>query len=189
MNRFFMIMLLMAGALNLGAQQVQNFSLVNVINDQTVSLETYPSCAGIAIVFSSNSCPYDEHYRARINKLSSEYQDRVPFILVNSNTEPAESIANMKKKGQQLGLSLPYLADKDQVLMQQLGATKNPQVFLLQNINGKFSVVYNGAIDDNAQVAADVRHGYLKDAIDIMLSNQAIATPEIRPVGCTIRRK
>ena len=50
-------------------------------------------------------------------------------------------------------------------------------------------VVYSGAIDDNAQVEKDVRHAYLSDAIDIMLANQTIATPEIRPVGCTIRKK
>ena len=73
--------------------------------------------------------------------------------------------------------------------MQKLGATKSPQVFLLKNDGGKFQVVYKGAIDDNAQVEADVRHAYLKDAIDIMLTNQKIATAEVRPVGCTIKKK
>jgi len=84
---------------------------------------------------------------------------------------------------------MPYLADKDQLLMQRLGATKSPQVFLLKNNGGKFSKVYSGAIDDNPQVQAGVRHAYLKDAIDIMLTNQKIETPEVRPVGCSIRKK
>jgi hypothetical protein len=95
----------------------------------------------------------------------------------------------MVKKAQQLGLSAPYLADKEQTLMQQFGATKNPQAFLLKNDGGKFTVVYKGAIDDNAQVEADVRHAYLKDAVDILLTNQKIETTEVRPVGCTIRKK
>jgi hypothetical protein len=94
----------------------------------------------------------------------------------------------MKRKAKELGLNVPYLVDKEQKLMRQLGATKTPQVFLLKNNNGKFSVVFNGAIDDNPQVAADVRHAYLEDAIDIMLTNQQIETPEVRPVGCTIRK-
>lgn len=171
------------------AQQVPNFSLTNVTNGKPVSLDTYPSCAGVAIVFTSNACAYDGYYRERIKKLTKDYQDRVPVLLVNSSTDPLESTDNMTQKAQQLGLTAPYLADKDQTLMQQLGATKSPQVFLLKNDGGKFSVVYKGAIDDNAQVEKDVRHAYLKDAIDIMLTNQKIETPEVRPVGCTIRKK
>jgi peroxiredoxin len=171
------------------AQQIPNFSLTNVINGKILSLNTYPSCAGVVVIFTSNTCAYDEYYRGRINKLSKDYQDKVPVLLVNSSIDPAESADNMSKKAQQLGLAIPYLADKEQTLMQQFGATKSPQVFLLKNEGGKFSVVYKGAVDDNAQVEGDVRHAYLKDAIDIMLTNQKIETPEVRPVGCTIRKK
>ena len=88
-----------------------------------------------------------------------------------------------------MGLTIPYLSDKDQTLMQRLGATKTPSAYLLKNNGGNFSVVYKGAIDDNPQVPGDVRRAYLKDAIDIMLANQKIETVEVRPVGCTIRRK
>jgi hypothetical protein len=171
------------------AQQVSDFSLTNVVNGKAVSLETFPSCSGVAIIFTTNACPYDEYYRGRIAKISNEYADKVPVLLVNSSIEPVESVENMTKKAQQLGLSIPYLSDKDQTLMLKLGATKSPQVFLLKNDGGKFQVVYKGAIDDNAQVEADVRHAYLKDAIDIMLTNQKIATAEVRPVGCTIKKK
>jgi metal-sulfur cluster biosynthetic enzyme len=171
------------------AQQVQNFSLTNVVNGQTVSLDTYPSCAGLVVIFTSNACPFDEYYRARIKKLVQDYQDKIPVLLVNAMIDPAESADAMTKKASQWGVSVPYLADKDQTLMLQLGATKTPQAFLLKNAGGKFSVVYNGALDDNAQVEADVRHAYLRDAIDIMLTNQSIATPSVRPIGCTIRKK
>jgi hypothetical protein len=103
--------------------------------------------------------------------------------------DPQESVDNMVKKAKSLGLNMPYLADKDQVLMKQLGATRTPQAFLLKNSGGKFTVVYKGALDDNPQVPEDIRHAYLQDAIDIMLSNQKIETPEVRPVGCVIRKK
>lgn len=187
-KKIFTIFLLLLSICSMG-QQVPNFSLTNVVNGKAVSLDTYPSCAGVVIIFTSNTCAYDEYYRGRVNKLSKDYQDKVPVLLVNSGVEPAESVENMVKKAQQLGLSAPYLADKDQTLMQQFGATKNPQAFLLKNDGGKFTVVYKGAIDDNAQVEADVRHAYLKDAVDILLTNQKIETTEVRPVGCTIRKK
>lgn len=189
MRKFFLIVVFCSPLLPLYAQYLENFSLPNVTNDQKVGLDTYPSCSGIVIIFTSNACPYDEYYRARIKKLSTDHQDKVPVLLVNSNIEPTESVESMKAKAKQLNMTLPYLADKDQVLLRRLGATKSPQAFLLRNSGGKFTVVYSGAIDDNAQVEADVRKAYLKDAIDIMLSNQQIATPEIRPAGCTIRKK
>lgn len=170
-------------------QQVENFQLVNVLNGQTISLNTYPSCEGMVLVFTSNSCPYDEYYRNRITQLADAYQDRVPVILVNAHTEPAEASERMQDKARQLNLKLPYLADKEQKLMASLNVRKSPEAFLLKNDNGKFSVVYRGAIDDNAQVEADVKHHYLRDAIDIMLTNQRIQTPEVRPVGCNLKKK
>lgn len=170
-------------------QEVKNFKLVNVLNNQTISLDTYPSCEGMVIIFTSNACPYDEYYRNRIAKISQAYQDRVPVILVNSNTEATDAPEKMLSRAKQLNLSMPYLADKDQTLMSNLDVRKSPEAFLLKNQNGKFTVVYRGAIDDNAQVEADVRHSYLRDAIDIMLTNQKIETPEVRPVGCNLKKK
>ena len=170
-------------------QELKNFQLTNVVNDQVVSLDTYPSCEGMVIIFTSNNCPYDEYYRSRVIKLSQSYQDRVPVLFVNSNTEATDSKEAMVKKAKQLNLTLPYLSDKDQKLMTMLDAKKSPEAFLLKNNNGKFTVVYRGAIDDNPQVENDVRQHYLRDAIDILLSKQSIVTPEIRPVGCNLKKK
>ncbi|HYG01717.1 MAG TPA: redoxin domain-containing protein [Chryseosolibacter sp.] len=170
-------------------QELTKFELTNVLNNQTISLETYPSCEGLVIIFTSNDCPYDDYYRNRIEKLAETYNDRVPVLLVNSNTDPAESNENMVKEAKQSGITVPYLADKDQTLMTTLEARKSPEAFLLRNNGGKFTVVYHGAIDDNPQVEADVRKSYLRDAIDIMLSKQQVATPEVRPVGCSLKKK
>lgn len=171
------------------AQTVKNFQLTNVMNGETVSLDSYPSCEGLVLIFTSNACPYDEYYRKRISELSKLYRDRVPFLLVNSHTEPNETAAMMAAKGKASNLNMPYLADKDQALMMNLDVRKTPEAFLLKNEGGKFSVVFRGAIDDNAQVEADVRHHYLRDAIDIMLARQKIATPHVRPVGCNLKKK
>lgn len=168
---------------------IDDFTLTNAVTGKAVSLSTYPSCSGVVVIFTSNACPYDEYYRARIQKLTRDYTDKVPVLLVNSLIDPAESPEQMAKKAQQSGITVPYLADKDQSLMQKLGASKTPNAFLLKNSGGKFTLVYSGALDDNAQVEGDVHHSYLRDAIDIMLSNQTIATAEVRPVGCTIRKK
>lgn len=170
-------------------QVVKNFELVNAMNNQKVSLDTYPSCEGMVLIFTSNTCPYDNYYRRRIEQLSQAYQDKVPVLLVNSSTDPAEMPEQMLAHGKALNLRIPYLADKEQTLMTSLNVKKTPEAVLLKNNNGEFTVVYRGAIDDNAQVEADVRHHYLRDAIDIMLNNQNIQTPEVRPVGCNLKKK
>lgn len=171
------------------AQEVKNFKLTNVLNNQSVSLDSYPSCEGMVLIFTSNSCPYDQYYHGRIAQMARAYQDRVPVLLVNSLVEPAESAEQMVIRAKGWNLGIPYLADKDQSLMASLSVKKTPEAFLLKNVNGKFTLVYRGAIDDNAQVEADVRHRYLRDAIDIMLNNQKIQTPEVRPVGCNLKKK
>src|SRR5690606_30010992 len=165
----FSLLLCLSWSVSAPAQVLDGFSLTNVMNNETVSLERYPSCQGIVLIFTSNNCPYDEYYRQRIARLAETYQDRVPLLLVNSQVGAAESVEKMVAKGKALKLKVPYLADKDQVLMNKLNARKTPEAVLLKNQNGRFSVVYRGAIDDNAQVEGDVRHHYLRDAIDIML--------------------
>lgn len=188
MKKVFVLTLWLA-SIQVSGQIVNNFKLVNVLNNQPISLDTYPSCEGMVLIFTSNACPYDEYYRNRITKISQAYPDRVPVLLVNSHTDPNESPEKMMVKGKQLNLSVPYIADKNQVLMANLDVRKSPEAFLLKNEDGKFRVIYHGAIDDNAQVEADVRHSYLRDAIDIMLTNQKVETPEMRPVGCNLKKK
>jgi thioredoxin-related protein len=181
-------LVLSAAYADLKAQVLSKFSLTNVVNNEAVSLESYPSCQGIVLIFTSNSCPYDEYYRKRIQALAETYHDKVPLLLVNAHTDPDESLNKMAAKGKALNLTMPYLSDKEQTLASRLSVRKSPEAFLLKNDDGKFTVVYRGAIDDNAQVEADVRHHYLRDAIDIMLTNQKIATPEVRPVGCNLKK-
>ncbi len=117
--------------------QVPNFTLTNVVNGKTISLDTYPSCAGILIVFTTNACPYDEYYRTRIKKISNDYQDKVPVLLINSSIDATESAENMTKKAQQIGITIPYLADKDQVVMQSLGATKKSTGIFIEKFRWK----------------------------------------------------
>lgn len=187
MKKILLFLLSVSFADSVG-QVVKNFQLVDVVSKKTVSLDSYASSKGLLIIFTSNSCPYDEYYRNRVEAISSTYQNRIPVLLVNGYTEPAESAEKMVAKAQHLKLTSPYLSDKSQVLVANLDVRKSPEAFLLKNENGKFSVVYRGAIDDNPQVEADVRHHYLRDAIDALLANQKIKVPQIRAVGCNIKR-
>ena len=168
---------------------VQNFSLTNVVDGNIVSLESYPSSSGIAIIFTSNVCPYDLYYAERIKSLVFEYQGRIQFILINAHLEAGESPDKMKEAYGNWGLPIPYLVDKEQTAMAYLGAKKSPEVFLLRRAGGKYKVFYSGAIDDNPQVPTAVTDSYFKKAIDTLLAGNDENTSSVRAVGCSIRRK
>jgi len=171
----------------LRAQEVKNFTLTNIKDGKEVSLTNYNSAKAVALVFTSHECPFDNYYKERLKELIQTYSGKVQFLLVNSNTEEQESIKQMAIH--YTDVPVPYLADKDQVVMGNMGAKKTPEVFLLTPAEGKFVVAYCGAIDDNPQTAKDVRQYFFKEAIEKVLANQKIETPNQRATGCTIRKK
>lgn len=171
------------------AQTLTDFSLLNVLDAKPVTLKDFSSSAGLVIIFTSVACPFDGYYTKRIKQLQTSYAGKIPLLLVNSYTEAPESEEWMIKTAQANGVTLPYLSDKDQTLMAQLTAQRSPEVFLLKNTNGQFSVVYHGAIDDNAQAENAVKQSYLKEAIENLLAGKVIGSITSRPVGCYIRKK
>lgn len=185
--RLTLALIMLAMTTTLSAQEgIATLSLPNAYDKKLVSLNDFGSLAGVAVIFYSNECPYDNYYKERLRVLIEAYGTKVQFLLVNANQEPAETIDKMAIHYSDL--KVPYLADKDQIVMNMLGARKSPEVFLLKTSGGKQTVFYNGAIDDNAQVEKDVSNSYLKTAIEALLANTA--APETnRTVGCTIRKK
>ncbi len=172
-----------------GQQPVHNFTLTNVVDGSTVSLDGYPSCTGLVAIFTGNECAFDNYYTSRIKSLVDRYAGKIQFILINSHPEPEESAEKMAVEYKGWNLHIPYLADKDQTAMDCMGAKKSPEAFLLKNLGNKYVLVYSGAIDDNAQVPSDVKETYLVNSIDKLIAGQKIEVPSVRAVGCSIRRK
>lgn len=176
-------------SLNASSQTITDFSLTNVHDGKQVSLKDFSNHAGFTLIFTSVACPFDAYYVNRLKELQTTYADKFPILLVNAYTEAPEGEEWMKKTADANGLSLPYLTDKSQQLMTQVGAQRSPEAFVLKNNKGQFTVVYRGALDDNAQAEAGVKQAYLKNAIDAVISGKNIAIPSTRTVGCFIRKK
>lgn len=179
--------IILLAALSVQAQDIKNFTLTNSKDGKKVSLADYASAKAIVIVFTSHECPFDNYYKERIKGFVQAYSGSVQFLLINSNTEDEESHEQMAIH--YTDLPVPYLADKDQVVMTSLGARKTPEVFLLKSTGGKFLLSYSGAIDDNPQEATDVRQHFLQDALDQVLASQKVEVATQRATGCTTRNK
>lgn len=169
------------------AQTIGNFTLTDIRFDKPVSLQDYSRYPAVVLIFTTNNCAFDEHYRERIIRMAEAYAQRVPFLLINSSAEADESVDHMKALHAEIGFTIPYLADKNQVVMNMLNARKTPECVVLKPVSDKFTVVYRGAIDDNPQSEADVREAYLANAIEKVLAGQPVEVSEHRPPGCSIR--
>ena len=174
--------------------KIENFTLVNTITNRPVSLSDYANDKGVVIVFSSNYCPYSKLYEDRVIALSNQYESQgVKFLMVNSNTSADnidDTVEEMARHAKEKGLQIPYLADKEHILSNRLGATKTPEAFVLQNTgNGAFIVKYKGAIDDNPQLPNAVTAFYLKDAINAVVNKRNLAVVDKRATGCMIKKE
>lgn len=187
--KYITALLLLAVSFSGLSQIVQDFTLTNVVDGKSVSLNGFKSCQGIAVIFTSNECPFDAQYRDRIKALNEQYKGSIQFLLVNSHLEARENNKAMAQKFSSWSIPVPYLADKEQTAMDCLGASRSPEAFLIKKDGANNTVVYQGAIDDNPLVPGDVNHSFLKMAIDQLLANKKIQIGSNRAAGCTIRKK
>ena len=171
------------------SQPIESIELVNVADGKMTAIRPCSTCKGSVVIFTSLSCPYDQHYQDRIKALIEKFGTDVSFFLVNSNTEPSEDETKMKTALSRWGFSIPYLSDKNQTAMTTLGVRRTPEAVLLK-LNGKsLQPVYQGAIDDNPQVHHDTGKDFLKDAIEELITNKSIKVATERVIGCSIRKK
>lgn len=137
-----------------------------------------------AILFLSTECPFVQPYTERLNALGKEFSDKgVAMWGINSNkTEPVEEVsAHAKDKA----YVFPVIKDMNNVIADQFGAQRTPEVFLIDN--STMTVIYHGRIDDNKE-ADKVTSNDLKNAIDQFLNGQEVAVKETKAFGCSVKR-
>lgn len=187
----YILLIILVSALQSTAQSYQGLDavkLVNAVNGDSISLDYGSNESLVALIFTSNYCPYSRKYEDRINELYQKYRNSgVQFLLINPNNTEDDSLEEMKKKASNLGYRFPYLKDDQQVLTDIMGATRTPEVFLLKPVNNGFELVYHGAIDDNPLAAIDVQNPYLESAIDSVLNANPVGNSEVRVTGCIIK--
>ena len=178
---------LLLATCSIGYSQISDFQGLDVQTNQSISLSDFDSKKAVVIIFTSNVCPYSVYYEGRITQLIADYSGQVQFLLINSHSDDKESASEMKNKIGAWGIDVPYIADKDGTIKRLFAARKSPEVFILKPSGNDFSIYYKGAIDNNPQVASDVKEKYLKRNLDTLLQGKSAQDSNTRPVGCIIR--
>lgn len=142
----------------------------------------------IAVIFMCNQSPSVQLYLDRLKELQADFQDRdVTLIGINANDanqHPDDSFENMKIFAANHQLNFPYIRDVAQDVAESFGASKTPEVFLLDQ-DGRLR--YKGLIDDNADDPAAVQVSYLRSAIDQLLNSEPVEPSSTEAIGCSVK--
>ena len=155
-----------------------------------ISLKEAKKKNGLLVMFSCNTCPWVVKNQSRTKEIANyALSKEIGVILLNSNEgqrDDADSFSEMKAYATNQGYKWYYAVDANNVLADEFGANRTPEVFLF-NAEGKH--VYHGAIDDNPGDASSVQRKHLKEAIDEIVSGKEVSVKESRSMGCQIKRK
>ena len=156
---------------------------------ETLTLAGVKGENGLLVIFSCNTCPYVLAWENRYNGLAAEAEKLgIGIVLVNANEgqrSSDDSMEAMRSHAASRGYTMPYVVDENHRLADAFGATRTPDVFLF---DADLTLVYRGAIDDNARDAAAVEKDYLKEAMRAMRADESISPNVTRSIGCTIKR-
>ncbi len=182
------VMVMMSFA-TINNKQINDFSLKNV-NGKNVSLKDYADAKGFIIVFTCNHCPFAKLYYKRFNDLNAEYKNKgVPLIAISSTdtiSYEEDTFPEMVKKAEEQQFNFPYLYDGSQKVARAFTAQKTPHAYVIWKVNGKWTIKYNGAIDDNGAHPELVHNRYVANAVDELLAGKEVTNKETKSIGCQI---
>jgi peroxiredoxin len=163
-----------------------NFTLPDS-SGRTFSLDQFKDRKAIVIAFIGTECPINNAYMPRLLELEKTYAPRgVQLLAINSNQQdtPKRIAAHVKE----YGLTFPVLKDSGNVVADQFGAQRTPDVFVL---DAEHVIRYQGRIDDQYGIGFKrprPLHRDLAEALDAVLAGKSVAEPSTNVAGCLIAR-
>lgn len=145
---------------------------------------------GYIVTFTCNTCPFAVAYEDRLVALHQKASAMgYPVVAIQPNdvtVKPGDNLDAMKVRAQEKGFGFLYLLDADQSIYPQYGASRTPEIYLL---DANRVLRYHGAIDDNAQDASAVTVNYVEKAIAALEAGQDPNPADVKAIGCTIKTR
>jgi peroxiredoxin len=166
------------------APSVLGFQL-STLDGSPVVVEVAPEIRATVVCFLGAECPLVKLYSPRLATFSKEFSGQgVRFVAVNSNRQ--DTLDDIKSYLSQHPLPFPLVRDEGNVVADKYGATRTPEVFLLDS---QMQIVYRGRIDDQYEPGINrpvANHHDLRNAIEQILSGKPVEVAMTQPVGCMI---
>ena len=166
-----------------GLNRVGDFALLDQ-QGKSHQLSWYGDQKAIVIFIQGNDCPIVRDGVPALQKIRDEFKSQgVTFFMLNPRLQDnRESIA---KEAEEFGYDFPILVDEAQLVAESLGVDRAAESFVLDPKT--MTVVFRGPIDDRSRHELLVaKNHYLKDALNAVLSGQAVAGDVPSAAGCQI---
>lgn len=178
------------GSDSLVGRKIDNFTLKD-FRGKEYSLDDYADSKIVVVYFFGTECPLAKLYSLRLEKMSKEFgQQGVAFVGINSNVQ--DSITEIENHVRLHGVKFPALKDVGNVVADQFGATRTPEVFLLDRDR---VVRYTGRVDGQYTFGSGVglsspaeKRKDLEIAIEELLAGKQITVATAEAKGCLIGR-
>ena len=151
-------------------------------------LSDFHNAKGLAIAFTSTTCPVSKRYAPSLARLEAELRGKgVALLLVNpfASEKPDALRADVKAHD----FKSPYIHDRDGSLARSLNARSTTEVFLLDATR---TLIYRGALDDQYGVDYNLdapRERYLAAAVDALLAGTRPTIAATQAPGCELDSK
>src|SRR5688500_16771726 len=160
-------------------------------NGKCVSLADFKDAPALLVMFICNHCPYVQHVKTAIAKLTAEYKKKgVASVAINSNDAqkyPANCPAMMEQEVQAAGYAFPYLVDESQAVAKAYRAACTPEFYLFDK---ERKLYYRGRLDGSTPGSKTPTTGEdLQRALDALLAGKPAPKEQLASVGCNIKWK
>lgn len=167
------------------------FSLIDTVTDEYVSLDELKSSIATVIMFLCNHCPYVKHIQTTLVELASEYQRKgIYFIAISSNDAehyPQDGPEKMHAEAINHRYTFPYLYDATQAVAKAYQAACTPDFYVFDK---DLLCVYRGRFDDSTPGNQKPVTGQdLRETLDSILTNKPINADQKASLGCNIKWK
>jgi peroxiredoxin len=167
-------------------KQIDNFKLQDYLGTPH-QLSDLSGKRAVVVAFLGTECPLCLQYGPRLAELAKEYEPQgIAFVGIDSNQQ--DSLQEIAHYARTHKIDFTLLKDPGNVVADQFGAVRTPEVFLLDN---QRVVRYWGRIDDQFGVGytkPGAEHRELAEAIDALLAGREVASPATKTAGCYIGR-
>lgn len=168
-----------------------DFSLPDVVSQQSISLTTFGDRKALLVMFICCHCPFVKHVQEELAQLGQDYQHQdVAIVAISANDAekyPADAPDAMQAMAKSLGFTFPFCYDASQAVAQAYTAACTPDFFLFDRDR---RLVYRGQLDDSRPSnGLPVTGQDLRQALDAVLADQPQVSDQKPSIGCNIKWK
>ena len=168
-----------------------SFKLEDTNSNYHYSFNDLKGSKGTLVIFMCNHCPFVIHAVDEIVMIANDYRVQGLGIMAISSNDavkyPQDGPREMTEFAFRNKMEFPYLYDETQEVAKAFDATCTPDFFLFDAQN---RLTYRGQLDDSRPSNGIPTSGSdLRNAIDSLIYNRNLASPQKPSIGCGIKWK